>query len=86
MDDALLVRRFEGVGDLLRDRQRLIERDGSARDALRQVLPSTSSITSARTPVDFSSPWMCAILGWFSDASVLRFAREPGQSVGVTGE
>ena len=30
MDDALLVRRFERVGDLPRDRQRLVERDRSA--------------------------------------------------------
>ena len=38
MDDALLVRGFERVGDLLRDRQRFVERDRAARDALRQIL------------------------------------------------
>ena len=38
MDDPLLVRRFERLGDLLRDRQRLVDRDRPARDALRQVL------------------------------------------------
>ena len=38
MDDPLLVRRFERLGDLLRDRQRLIDRDRSARNALRQVV------------------------------------------------
>ena len=38
MDDPLLVRRFERLGDLLRDRQRLVERDRAARDALRQVV------------------------------------------------
>ena len=48
MDDALLVRRFERFGDLLRDRQRLVERDRPARDAVRQSSPSTSSMTSAR--------------------------------------
>ena len=47
MDDPLLVRRFERLGDLLRDRQRLVDRDRAARDALRQSSPSTSSITSA---------------------------------------
>ena len=38
VDDPLLVRRFERVGDLLRDGQRLVERDRAARDALRQVV------------------------------------------------
>ena len=38
MDDAALVRGFEGLGDLLRDRQRLVERDRPARDALRQIV------------------------------------------------
>ena len=38
MDDALLVRRFEGLCDLLRDRQRFVERDRPARDALREIL------------------------------------------------
>ena len=47
MDDALLVRRFERVGDLPRDGQRLVERDRPARDALGERRPSTSSMTSA---------------------------------------
>jgi hypothetical protein len=38
MDDALLVRRFEGFCDLLRDGQRLVERDGAAPQPLRQVV------------------------------------------------
>ena len=36
VDDPLLVRRFERLRDLLRDRQRLVERDRAARDPLRQ--------------------------------------------------
>ena len=36
MDDALLVRRFERLGDLPRDRQRLVERDRASRDPLGQ--------------------------------------------------
>jgi hypothetical protein len=39
MDDAQLVCGFEGLDDLLRDRQRLIERDGPARNSLGQILP-----------------------------------------------
>ena len=38
MDDALLVRRFERVRDLLRDRQRVGGRDRSARDEGAEVL------------------------------------------------
>ena len=34
MDDALLVRRFEGVRDLLGDGQRFVERDGAACEPL----------------------------------------------------
>ena len=38
MDDALLVRGLERVGDLPRDRQRLVHRNGTARDARGEVL------------------------------------------------
>ena len=34
VDDPLLVRRFERLGDLLRDRQRLVDGDRSLRDAI----------------------------------------------------
>ena len=50
MDDPLLVRRFERLGDLLRDRQRLVERDRAARDPLRRdrrprPVPSRARVT-----------------------------------------
>ena len=38
MDDSLLVRRFKRLRDLLRDRQRFVERNRSTRDALREIL------------------------------------------------
>ena len=38
MDDALLVRRFERVGDLSGDGQRLGQRDGAARDVRGEIL------------------------------------------------
>ena len=38
MNDALLVRGFQGLRDLLRDGQRFIERDRAARDPLRQIV------------------------------------------------
>jgi hypothetical protein len=34
MDDALLVRRFKGLRDLLRDRQGFVDRNRSTRDPL----------------------------------------------------
>ena len=56
MDDPLLMRSFERLGDLLRDRQRLIERNRSCAMRSASVGPSTSSITSAFTPSASSSP------------------------------
>ena len=47
MDDALLVRRFERVGNLPRDWERLVEGIGATGDPLRESSPSTSSMTSA---------------------------------------
>ena len=38
VNDPLLVRGFERLGDLLRDRQRFVDRDRATRDALGQVL------------------------------------------------
>ncbi len=58
-NDALLVRRFQGPGDLPGNRECLVERGiAPPGNALRQILaPSTSSITSAVTSgVSFSRP------------------------------
>jgi hypothetical protein len=38
MDDALLVRRFERLGDLLRDRECLVQLDRASHNALGQIL------------------------------------------------
>ena len=38
MDDPLLMRRLEGVGDLTRDDEGVVERDGAACDAIGQVV------------------------------------------------
>ena len=37
MDDPLFVRRFECLGDLFRDRQRLVEGDRSTEQPSRQI-------------------------------------------------
>ena len=49
MDDALLMRGFEGIRDLSRDRQRIGEGDPPLRIRSASVGPSTNSNTSART-------------------------------------
>ena len=38
MDDTLLVRGFERLGDLPGNRQRLVQRDRAMHDSLRQIL------------------------------------------------
>ena len=38
MDDALLVRRFERIGDLFRDRQRLVEGNRATANTLREIV------------------------------------------------
>jgi hypothetical protein len=51
MDDTLLVRGFEGIGDLPGDGEGVLQMEGRGfspgRNDLRQVFPSTSSITGA---------------------------------------
>jgi hypothetical protein len=58
MDDAPLVCGFEGLRDLTRNGQRLVERKGTAADALRQVIPfdelhhERGGVTTLFKPVD----------------------------------
>ena len=47
MDDPLFMRRFERLGKLLHEHQRLVDRDRSMRNPLRERRPSTSSIRTA---------------------------------------
>ena len=62
MDDALFVRGFQRLGDLLRDRQRLIKRYRAARNALGQILPfdefhhQRTRCLPEPVEVDFSNP------------------------------
>ena len=83
MDDAVLVRGFERFGDLPRDRQRLVERNRPARDPLREVSPSTSSMTSAVTPSASSRPWMLRDVGVVERGEDLRLALKPGEPFGI---
>ena len=85
MDDPLLVRRLERFGDLPGDRQGFVERQSGPR-AMRSasVGPSTSSITSARTPLGFLETVDVRRCSGGSAPRALRFAREPRQPIGIT--
>ena len=56
MDDPLLVCGFERVGNLLGNGERFVDRQRPRAMRSASVGPSTSSITSAVVPPDFSSP------------------------------
>ena len=68
MDDPLFVRGFQGVRDLLRDRQGFIDRDGALRDPVREIVALNEFHHQRSTPPDSSRPCMCAMFGWFRDA------------------
>ena len=83
----LLVRRFERLGDLLRDGQRFVDRDRASRDALRQDprprrVPSRARVTPSALfePVDRRDVRMV------QRGEDLGFAREPRQPIGVVRE
>ena len=81
MDDALLVRRFECLGDLLRDRQRVIKRDRPAGNSLGKIFPlhqlhhERPDAAALFEPVDVSD------VGMVQRRQHLRFARKSGQAV-----
>ena len=82
MDDARFVGGFERVRDLPCDRQRFVERNGSAGDPIRRVGPSTSSMTRARVMPDSSTPWIAA-MRMIQRGQHLRFALESGETVRI---
>ncbi len=53
MDDPLLVRRLKRLGDLFRDRQRFVERDGTADDSLGEILTHDQLHDESAHPAGF---------------------------------
>ena len=91
MDDALLVGLLEGLGDLLRDGERLVDGNRPALQPLREVLaldqlhdeevsgrPSVASRSRSRRS------W--AMLGVIERGEELGLALEAGEALGVGGE
>jgi len=86
MDDALLVRRFERLRDLLRDGQRLVNRDRPARNALRQILALDElHHDRAHTATLFEAVDVRDVRV-IDGRQRLRFAIEPREPVGVARE
>ena len=86
MNDPLLVRRFEGFGDLLRDRQRLVDRNRPARNALRHVLTLDEFHHQRTDTVGFFETVDLRDVGMIQRCEGLGFAREPCEPLGVARE
>ena len=80
MDDALLVRGFERVGDLLRDRQHVGERQRTAPDDRGEVL-TIDELHHERVLLDAVDR---ADVRMVERGEQLRLAREPSQAAGVS--
>ena len=85
MDDPLLVRRFERLRDLLRDRQRLVEWNRAARDALGERRPLDQFHHERRAHrLLFSEAVDGRDVGMIQRGEDLRFALEPREALGVS--
>ena len=83
VDDPLLVRRLQRLRDLLRDRQRVVEGDLSARDPLRQVLALDQLHDQGTDAARFLQAVNVGDVGVIQRRQGLRFACEPSQPFGV---
>ena len=86
MDDPLLVRRFERFGNLPRDGQRLVERDRTERDALRQILALDELHHDRTHTATFLEAVDVRDVRVIDGRKRLGFAREPREPVGVAGK
>ena len=83
MNDALLVRRFERLGDLPGDRQRFVERDRPCAMRSASVGPSTSSITSALDAVGVLQAVDRRDVRMIQRGQDFRLALEPREPLGI---
>ena len=86
MDDALLVRGFKRFRDLFRDRQRFVDRDRPARNALRQIVALDQFHHQRANTAGFFEAVNVRDIRMVQGRERLCFAGEPGQPVGVAGE
>ena len=86
VDDALLVRGLERFGDLFRNRQRFVDRDRPARNALRQIVALDQFHHQRANTAGFFEAVDVRDIRMVQGRERLRFAGEPRQPVGVAGE
>jgi hypothetical protein len=86
MNDSLLVGGFERLGDLLRNRQRLVDRNRAARDPPREFLALHQFHDEERGPLQPVLPVQAKHLGnvrVIQRREHLRFAAEAGETIRV---
>ena len=83
MDDALLVRRFEGAPDLPADAHRLVERNRSLGDAIRQRWSLDELEDERGLPSVIFESVNGGDVGMVQRGEELRFALEAGQPIGI---
>ena len=83
MDDALLVRGFERVGDLPRDRQRLVERGSGPGDAIREQGLALDQLHHQRAPRRFLEAVDLRDVRMIERGEQARLALEARQALGI---
>ncbi len=84
MNHSLLVRRFERVGDLSRDGQRLVERNRSTRDSLCEILPFDEFENERGDAAGLFEAMDVGDVRVIERGEHLRFAAEPREAIGIT--
>ncbi len=86
MDDALRVRRFERFGNLPRDRQRLVERNRTAVDAIGERWSLDHLEHERRRMIGRLEPVDGRNIGMVERRQKIRFACEARQALRIAGE
>ena len=86
VDDPLLVRRFEGLGDLPRDRQRFVQRNGTFSDAVSQRRPFHQLHDQRDGAVRLFEPVNVGDVRMVQGREDFRFTSKSGEPLGISGE
>ena len=86
MDDPLLMRGLKRIGDLLRDRQRLVQRQRPTRDPPLQILAFDEFEDKRRYASGLFNPVNVRDVRMIKRGEDLRFAAEARETVGIVGD
>ena len=86
MDDALLMGRFQGFGDLLGDGERFVDGDRSLLDAIRQRRSLDQLQDQRPRPLALLDAVDGGDVGVIQAGEDLRLPREPGEPVGSSAK